>query len=164
MQLGAQLLELTVALADDLPQGGQLLAELNEEDRELLLDLMEEKKVSQGVPIFREGSEAEGMVLIVSGEARLESKRGGEPFLLGAGCTLGGLSLLLVGKREATAIAEAPCNILILPRNAFHRFVEDAPRAACRLIESITVDFATGVRDGLDALALGGAAELESRR
>ncbi|MCZ6463369.1 MAG: cyclic nucleotide-binding domain-containing protein [Proteobacteria bacterium] len=130
-----------------------LLAEFGEEDRAALGELLEEQNASKGVALFREGSEAEGLVLIVSGEVRLESQRRVEQEILGPGAALGALSLVVVGPREATAIAQSACTFLLLPRTSFRRLAEDYPRTACRLAEAIVSEVASTLRDGLESIA-----------
>ena len=130
-----------------------LLAEFDEEDRELLGELLEQRNASKGVALFREGSEAEGLVLVVSGKVRLESQRRVEQETVGPGAALGALSLVVVGPREATAIAPSACTFLLLPRTSFRRLAEDYPRTACRLAEAIVSEVASTLRDGLDSIA-----------
>lgn len=132
-----------------------ILTELRENDREAICELLEERRASRGVALFREGSEAEGLVLLASGEARLEAKRSGRKLALKPGDAVGGLSLIVVGPRECTAIAEEPCVFWIFPRTSFRRLVEDAPHAACRLTEAILIETAGVLRDSLDLAAPG---------
>jgi CRP-like cAMP-binding protein len=129
-----------------------LLSELSHEDREALFDLLEAKNVRKGRSIYRETSEAEGLVFIVSGAVRLVSKRTPEQSVIEAPSVLGAASLLCLGPNEATAKAEANCELLLLPRPAYRRFVEDAPRAACRLTEGIAAELSSLRREGLDSL------------
>lgn len=136
----------------DLKQFG-LLAELDEVDREALFEVLEERKASSGVPLFREGSEAEGLVLLVAGEVELKSRRSAETARLGPGSTIGALSLLVVGPREVSAIAQAPCRYLLFPRTSYRRLVDDAPRTACRLTEAIIAELSAAIREGLDVIA-----------
>jgi CRP-like cAMP-binding protein len=131
-----------------------LLAEFTEEELDALLEVMEERSISRGVALFREGSESEGLVLIVAGEARVSSRRSSENYEVGEGDALGALSLIVVGKRESTAVAESPCKFLLLPRSAFHRLSEDLPRVACRLAEGIVLEMAGTLREALDEIAL----------
>lgn len=131
-----------------------LLAEFNDEDREALFELLEPRSVAQGRRIFSEGAEADGLVLLVSGTARLESKRGIEPELLPSGNALGAVSLVSMGPREVTAYAEEACQMLLFPRTSWRRLVDDHPRTACRLAEAMLLDLAGLVRLGLDRLSL----------
>jgi CRP-like cAMP-binding protein len=81
------------------------------------------------------------------------SSRAGELAVLGEGAALGALSLVAVGQREVTARAAAPTRLLCLSRSSFLRLLEDAPRAACRLLERVVADVATDVRAELDRIA-----------
>jgi CRP-like cAMP-binding protein len=127
-------------------------ADLSDEEREVFAELLEEVGIETGEEIFREGEEADGLVLVASGCVRLE-RRGGE---LGGsvtdGAILGALSLVAPGKREVTAVAETPCRVLWMPRSAYRRIAEDAPRAACRFIEHVLSDLVTLIRHGLPQL------------
>ena len=130
-----------------------LLSDLTDSDREALAELLEPIELAPGRQCFREGQEAEGLLLIDRGELRLESERSGELGSSGEGTVLGGLSLLVVGPREVTAIAVEPTRVLQLSRTAFLRLAEDHPRTALRLIQAITAELAGAVREGLDDIA-----------
>lgn len=129
-----------------------LLGEFSDEDREALFELLEPKTLSKGRSIFREGTEADGLVLIVSGSVLVSSRRCSATASVGEGATLGGLSLFAMGPREATAKAETPCEVLTLPRTSYRRLVEDAPLAACRLAEAIAKELADDAREAIDIL------------
>ena len=130
-----------------------LLSDLTEPDREAVAELLEPIELVPGRQCFREGQEAEGLLLVDRGELRLESQRGGELGSCGEGASIGGLALLLVGVREITATAVTPSRVLQLSRGAFLRLAEDYPRAALRLVQAITAEFAGAVREGLDRIA-----------
>ncbi len=130
-----------------------LLAEFTDEDREVLVEFLEERSVALGRRLFSEDSEAEGLLLLASGEVRVESRRTGAAESMGAGSALGALSLVSLGPHEATAFAVTPCQVLLLPRTSWRRFVEDYPRTACRLAEAVLSEFAGLLRQGLDKLA-----------
>jgi len=130
-----------------------LLAEFDDEDREALAELLEERSLREGRRIFCEGNEAEGLVLVTSGSVKLEGRRSASAEIVEAPVTLGLLSLIAVGPRECTAFAAEPCELLVLPRTSFRRLMDDHPRTACRLVEGI-VDEASGlIRAALDQLA-----------
>ena len=129
-----------------------LFEELSEEEREVLADEVERIELEPGDVLFREQDEASGLVLVVDGRVRLESSRAGELGSVGPGTALGAVSLVAVGPREVSAVAESACSILLLRRSTFRRLVEDAPRAACRLAEAIARDAAALLRAGLEPL------------
>lgn len=131
-----------------------LFAELNDEEREVVASLLEERKLVEGKSAFREGSESEGLVLLESGRLKLRSQR--RPGVLGtleAPEHLGAASLFALGKREVTALADGSCTIWILSRSALSRLVDDCPRAAFRLAEAVAAELAVLAREGLDPLA-----------
>jgi CRP-like cAMP-binding protein len=127
-------------------------SDLTDSDREAVAELLEPIELAPGRQCFREGQEAEGLLLIDRGELRLESQRSGDLGSSGEGTAIGGLSLLLVGTREVTATAVAPTRVLHLTRAAFLRLAEDHPRVGLRLMQAITEEFAAAVRQGLDRM------------
>lgn len=135
---------------DDLKQF-QLFTEFSGEDRVALADLLERRSLLNGKSAFREGSEAEGLVLLVEGRLKLKSRRTGtEIGALEAPAHLGAVSLFALGKREITAIADGPAVIEVLERAGLPRLADDAPRAAFRLAEAVASELAGLVRQGLD--------------
>jgi len=133
-----------------------LFAQLNDDEREVVASLLDERKLLEGKSAFREGSESEGLVLLESGRLKLRSRR--TPGVLGtleAPDHLGAASLFALGQREVTALAEGPCTIWILSRSALSRLVDDCPRAAFRLAEAVAAELAGLARQGLGTLAQG---------
>ena len=130
-----------------------LFSDLTESDREAVAELLEPIELVPGRQCFREGQEADGLLLVDRGELRLGSQRGGELGSCGEGTSIGGLSLLLVGTREITAMAVVQTRVLQLSRASFLRLAEDHPRAALRLVQAITEEFAAAVREGLGRLS-----------
>ena len=129
-----------------------LLSDLADGDREAVAGLLEPIELLPGRQFFREGQEAEGLLLIDRGELRLESERSGDLGSCGEGAALGGLSLLVTGSREVTAVAVNAARVLQLSRPAFLRLAEDHPRTGLRLVQAIIVEFAGTVREGLDRI------------
>jgi CRP-like cAMP-binding protein len=134
-------------------KGFALLAELGEEERELLVELLEPVVLAAGEQLFAEGQEADGLLLVERGSVELSSGRAGALGHVGAGDTLGSISLVAVGPREATAVAREASRLWLLSRESFRRLAYDAPRAACRILEAALADFAGAVRDELDRFA-----------
>lgn len=130
-----------------------LLGELSEEERDVVADELEAMSIAEGEVLFEEGEESHGLVLVVEGRFRLESRRTGSLGAAHPGQVLGAASLVAIGTREATAVAETASRVLLLRRSSFRRLVEDAPRAACRLAEAVATDLAALVRAGLDTIA-----------
>ena len=127
-------------------------AEFNESEGELLEELLERRLLVAGEVAFTEGDEADGLVLVESGELAIESSRAGELGRVGPGRHFGGLSLASLGRRELSLTATQPSTLLLLPRSSFLRLSEDAPRAATRLLEALLRDIGSSLRNGLDWL------------
>lgn len=131
-----------------------LLAEMSDDEREALAELLEVRELPTGKSVFREGAEAEGLELLAEGTLILKSKRtGGVIASIDAPYHLGASSLFAVGKREVTAVADGPCVVWSLSRTGLARLAEDAPKAAFRLAEATAGELASLTRPILDALA-----------
>ena len=130
-----------------------LFAEFTAEDQEALHELLEPMAAFQSRTLFSQNTEAEGLVLVVSGEISLKSSRSDEVVQLEAGAAIGGLSLMALGPREVTARADTACDLLVLSRSSFRRLVDDHPRTACRLTEAILSETVAILRENLDYFA-----------
>ena len=130
-----------------------LFSELNDEEREVVASLLEQRKLADGKSAFREGSESEGLILLESGRLKLRSGRTRSVVgSLEAPDHLGAASLFAFGKREVTALAEGACVVWILTRSALSRLVDDSPRAAFRLAEAVAAELAGLARQSVDPL------------
>jgi CRP-like cAMP-binding protein len=130
-----------------------LLAELGDEERELVIELLERLDLDPGEQLFAEGQEAEGLFFVERGALELSSQRAGKLGKASAGEALGSVSLVAVGPREATAVAGESARLWLLSRESFRRLAYDSPRAACRILEAALADFAGAVREELDRFA-----------
>lgn len=134
---------------DDLKQFS-LLVEFDEQDRIDLCELLEPLALKSGKTLFKERDEADVLYLIREGSIRIRSEAAGNLGLLCGGATLGAISLMSIGAREADAVAESDCEFAILTRAGFRRLFEDAPRTACRLAEAVVAELASGLRPNLE--------------
>jgi CRP-like cAMP-binding protein len=133
-------------------KGLPCFADLSEEEREAFAEALQEVSLEAGEEVFREGEEAEGMLVVLSGQLRVERDAGALRGSVGPGTVLGALSLVAPGPREASAVAERASRVLWLPRSAYRRVAEDAPRAACRFLEHVLADLVALLRPGLTHL------------
>ena len=130
-----------------------IFVELSEEERELLAEILEKRALPDGKSAFREGAESEGLVLLAEGRLKLKSRRkGGVVGHVEAPWHLGSASLFAPGKREVSALADGPATVWMLSRSGLSRLVEDAPRAAYRIAEAVSVELSGLVREGLETL------------
>jgi CRP/FNR family transcriptional regulator, cyclic AMP receptor protein len=107
----------SVPLFDGIPE-----AELAE-----LAQILRRRELSTGDVMWREGTEAEGLVLIVEGRVSLSLTLPGERAVdfdsLGSGEILGEVPLVDGGRHSATATATAPTTVLLLRRTDFASLV-----------------------------------------
>jgi CRP-like cAMP-binding protein len=132
-----------------------LLSEFNDADRGCLMEVAELRSIASGRRVFSQGSESDGMVFVLSGSVRIEDKASGTRSEVPKGACLGALSLVALGKREATVFAESDCELLILERDAYRRLANDYPRTACRLAEAVLQQTAGWLRPLLPKLSAG---------
>ncbi len=129
-----------------------LFGDLGDDEISLLSELLEPFAVEPGEPLVQLGDRADGLVLLSEGSVRLAEAPGDAgPFRLEAPAVIGGASLVTLGQRPATWLADEACAGWTLSRTSFHRFSDDAPRAALRVLEVVTRDLAALVRSGIQA-------------
>jgi CRP-like cAMP-binding protein len=133
-----------------------LFEDLSEEERGLVWQELEAEEVAAGRALFEEGAEAEGLLLVLDGEVKVECRERGGLGSLFAGSSLGALSLVAGGRREVTAVAATECKLAHLSRGAFRRMVADAPATACKIQEAILREVAANLREGLPVLRASG--------
>lgn len=130
-----------------------LFSELGEGDLELLEDLMEPQSLRAGEILCLEGSEAEGAILLGRGSLLCKSDKEGDLGRLEAPVLLGGAALVMLGNRLVSLTAAEPSHVHVLSRTAFHRFQQDAPAAAARLLEGLARELGGSLRSAVDAIS-----------
>jgi CRP-like cAMP-binding protein len=130
-----------------------IFGDLAEDEREEVADVLEARRLARGETLFREGDDADYLVLVSNGRLGLTSGRAKEQAVVSTGAALGGLSLFAVGPREITAVGAEASELWLLRREDFRRLVEDHPRVACRIAEAIATQAAGHARLALDALS-----------
>lgn len=129
-----------------------LFGELGPGDLELLASVSELQALKAGEVLCLEGSEADGAIVLVEGA--LEASRDGVGDLgrIEAPATLGLASLAFNANREATLKAAGPARVFLITRPGFHRFGQDAPSAAVRVLEGVVRELAGALRGSVDLL------------
>lgn len=126
----------------------ELLKDLGEDLREQLAEHFEERRIDEGRSVFRAHDEAEEMYVVAEGQVRLEHD-GVAVGMLGPGDVLGAASLVVIGRRECSALAQTPVRLLELSRESYLRLRLDLPRAALALQEGIVRNLSDTVRASL---------------
>lgn len=98
--------------------------------REALADTFVALDVAADQTIFAVGEPLEGLYLIRAGRVAVFDGDGDQISQLGARNAFGERGLMRDGVAVTTAIAEAPTQLLLLPRAAFDRLIEMHPAAA----------------------------------
>jgi CRP/FNR family transcriptional regulator, cyclic AMP receptor protein len=102
-----------------------------------LLDAMLSRAVPPGHPICREGDEAVGLLLLLSGTAEVLRGKGERLATVEAPTVLGEMSLLTNGRHTATVRAQTECELRLLPKAEFVRLVEADSPAAYKLLATV---------------------------
>jgi CRP-like cAMP-binding protein len=129
-----------------------LLRDLSPSEIELLAGLVEAQSLRAGEVLCLEGGEADGAILLVEGSLDCAREGAGEMGRIEAPAVLGVAALARAGNREATLKAAGDARVLLLSRERFHRFSEDAPGAAVRVLEAILAELASALHGSLELL------------
>jgi CRP-like cAMP-binding protein len=137
--------------AADLARIG-MFGDLTVSELELLAGAGEEQALKAGEVLCLEGSEADGAIFLLDGALDCVRDGLGELPRIEAPAALGLASLARTGNREAKLVAAGPARVLLLTREGFHRFSQDSPAAALRMLEAVVNDLAGALRGSLDLL------------
>ena len=120
----------------ELLQRVPLFAGLAPEALEAIGGIAEEREVAAGTSLTHEGRHEGYFFVIVSGTVRIE--RGGQIVnTLRDGDFLGEISLLDGGPRTASAIAESPCQLLVMTYARFNQLLDTAPEVRNAVLEEV---------------------------
>ena len=112
-------------------------AELPPEDLEAIAAVGQVASVSAGHPIVEEGDAADGMYIVLQGEARVDV--GGRFHILKSGDFFGEMALIAPSKRMATVKAESDVEALLIPAEGFQGFLLEHPRVAVAMLKAIVL-------------------------
>jgi CRP-like cAMP-binding protein len=140
-----------VSAAADLVGFGPF-SDLTPGERDLLVAAGEEQALKPGEVLCLEGSEADGAILLLDGALDCARDGAGELPRIEAPAALGLAALAWNGNREAKLVAAGPTRVLLITRNGFHRFSQDAPAAAVRVLEGVVGELAGVLRGSLELL------------
>ena len=120
----------------ELLQRVPLFAGLPSDALEAIGAITEERDVAAGTALTHEGRHEGYFFVIVTGTVRIE--RGGRTIsTLRDGDFLGEIALLDGGPRTATAIAESPCQLLVMTYQRFQQLLETAPQVRTAIFEEV---------------------------
>jgi len=115
-----------------------LFAQLDDDERSVLAQAMQERVVEPGAWLFREGDPGDSMFIVVGGSVELFVKdTAGQKITLHtarSGDFFGELSLLDGGSRTANARTIEECNVLVLDREDLLQLFRKRPDAALDML------------------------------
>jgi CRP-like cAMP-binding protein len=118
-----------------------LLDELGKAGRLALLPYLAERSWDEGRTLFRAGEESQELLFVLDGKLRVEL-HGSEVCTLGPGELIGGLSLLMVGRRRCGIVATSAVRAFALERATYVRLRGDDPALALAVQEAVLTNFA----------------------
>lgn len=112
-------------------------ADLPPEDLQAIVDVGRAAAYEAGQKIVEEGDRADGMYIVLSGEARVDV--GGRFHILKSGDFFGEMALIAPGKRMATVKAGSAVEVLAIPADGFQAFLLEHPRVAVAMLKAIVL-------------------------
>lgn len=127
----------------------KLFSELDPEALRLIAFAAETITLNAGDVVFREGEEADGGYVIVSGAIRIDSIGNAVDTgkLVWPGALLGELSLIITNSYSASAIATQKSILIKIPRALFLRVLREFPANAQSLQWVLNVEITTFMKD-----------------
>ncbi len=129
-----------------------LFGDLTPGELTLLASVAEEQVLKAGEILCLEGSEADGAYLLLEGALDCSREGISELGRIEAPAALGLAALAYNGNREASLKAAGRARVLLLTRTGFHRFSQDAPGGAVRVLEGVVNELAGALRGSLELL------------
>jgi CRP/FNR family cyclic AMP-dependent transcriptional regulator len=137
--------------------GMEALRYLTDDERERLLGRGEEHSFRSGEVVLAEGRPQDAIYLLTAGTARVERRApDGAPVVvdeLAAGEAFGEMSLLDGSITSAAVVAVEAVTVVILDLAVIADLLEDDPRLASHLYQSVAVMIARRLRDKTEELA-----------
>ena len=102
---------------------------LDDKDMHIVIDAMDESKISAGTTVITEGEPGDVLYIVESGELSCSKIIDGSSKFLKkfqAGDVFGELALLYNAPRAATIVADTDSDLWVLDRNTFNHIVKDA--------------------------------------
>jgi len=125
----------------DFLQSIPLFSDFPPEQLRLIAFSAEPLRLPEETTLFREGAEADGGYVVVSGAVELSTSRDGERrevAIAGPGALIGELALLTPTTRPVTAVTLEPTELMTVSRRLLRRVLEEYPDMAERLRAAIS--------------------------
>ena len=122
----------------DMLEETQWASEFSWEELKNIAFYLSVSKVTQGMDIFKEGSEGNCMYIIVDGRVNIVKEdmegHGKVVTAVPRGKAFGEMALFDGERRSATVLAAERTTMLVLSKENLHKMMEDYPRLAAKLL------------------------------
>lgn len=111
---------------------------LSFEQTEHIVRVMLPAQFEPGLPLYKEGDQAQGLVVLLQGT--VDVMKAGAPEVLAtidAPTVFGEISLLTDGRHTATVMAKTRCELALLTKTQFERLVREESVAAFKLLHTL---------------------------
>lgn len=125
-----------------------LFAGCSKRELQRLLSRTRSETVDAGHTLFREGSPATNLYLILAGTAVVR-RNGRRVAQLGPGDVVGELAVIRGGLRTATVTAETPIEWLVLDRNSLRAAIDEVPGLGWNVLQAVTERLSEGTKNQL---------------
>jgi CRP-like cAMP-binding protein len=126
-------------------------------ERRVVATLGERRQVPAGTVLFREGTPADALYLVLRGEVRIAKAvpGTGEEVLavLPAGSTCGEMALIDGYPHSATAVVGQRATLLVIARAAFARFLEERPELGVKVLWALCRSLSGRLRETNERIA-----------
>ncbi|MHB2210975.1 cyclic nucleotide-binding domain-containing protein [Methylobacterium sp. CM6257] len=139
-----------MGLDDDIAilAAAPLFGFLDRDALRLLTFAAERRELADGDLLFSRGDPADGGFVVMSGTIRLEPRvAAAEPVRAGRSALIGQLSLFVRGTRPTEARAEGAAEVMRITPTLMRRVLEEFPRAAQAVHDTLAEDLAGLVAD-----------------
>ncbi|MEM7602408.1 MAG: cyclic nucleotide-binding domain-containing protein [Verrucomicrobiota bacterium] len=147
-----------------LPQMG-FASDFDPEDREQLGAFGEFIALGDGDVLIREGDTQDSLFLVVMGNFHVLTDHTGRSVLLGkmkAGDTIGEVNIFDPGQASASVVSKSISQVWKIDRASLESYLEAHPRAAARLLVSVSTQLSKRLRTTNEKVAMAREAMMDS--
>lgn len=118
-------------------ESAQILKEFSRAETEVLAEYAGAYLARRGMRIFREGTRANFLCLIVEGRVDIFKDGDKKITTIRAGRTMGEMSVIDGFPHSASAVAVEDTRLVLITRNHFEKFIEEQPAVAVKFMWSL---------------------------
>jgi len=129
-------------------RSSHLLREFTDVGLKILAEIVVARNVGRGTYAFKAGEASQTLSFVAKGTLQLLPREGGSALgEVGAGDSVGGLSLLVDGEHVVSALASSDVDLLEISRTAFEGMKKTHPRTALKLTLALAQDLAERLKE-----------------